>query len=444
MGLFDLFWKKKKSLSPDELRELLTAAASDAPDTLVALCLEHDAAIRAAFPGWRKIPEAARGDPQVTQRHVRGIITVAHHYAQAGDPALLALLQNQGGPNPLADWQRDLRRVEELLAGDGAREAVEILQAALTRGAGLTGGAAGRLQAMTHGYLGRAWFTLGELGPAREHTARALTLCEAGGDLEGVAIYRRSLQQLGRGQTEVIFTSSDGRTLRLEDLRGATGTFRWEVIEGVVPHQATELHQRGRKAAAAGRHDEALRLLAEAREAAPDWPYPVYDAAFTWLLKGDLPRALALYQQVVQMSPRGFMTALAAVHTLEREVQGALPVGTWLRFLSTEWKPAKKREILEQLLAGAPRYAPALKGLAQLEEDLQVRAEGLQRALDADPDADTRGVVRVNLALTLHAQGARQRAVDLLMDLALDPASTYTTEHMAKVALAQLAVALDA
>ncbi len=51
--------------------------------------------------------------------------------------------------------------------------------------------------------------------------------------------------------------------------------------ETAVPEAAKSLHQKGREAGGRGNYAEALTLLTKAAELAPDWPYPIYDRAFT-------------------------------------------------------------------------------------------------------------------------------------------------------------------
>ena len=52
---------------------------------------------------------------------------------------------------------------------------------------------------------------------------------------------------------------------------------------------------------------------------APDWPYPVYDAAFTYLLQGDSLKAEERYAEVDRMAPRGFFTAKTSLDCLRRD-----------------------------------------------------------------------------------------------------------------------------
>jgi hypothetical protein len=60
----------------------------------------------------------------------------------------------------------------------------------------------------------------------------------------------------------------------------------------------------------------------------------------------------------------------------------------------------------------------------------------IEKGLAASPDAETKGTLLINKATALSSQGQQEAAVKLLGELALDPKSTYFTEHMAKAALA--------
>lgn len=240
----------------------------------------------------------------------------------------------------------------------------------------------------------------------------------------------------------VIFRSADGRTLTTDDLRGATGTFQWEVIgKTKVPAEAEFLHQQGRKAGGEGDYNKALTLLKRASHLAPDWPYPVYDMAYTFLLMKDIDNATKSYRRTVVLAPRGFFTAITALDTLEREQKGDLPAGTYLSYVSLEWldDPGKKAELVHQWVTQVPRFAPAWKELANTLDGDAEKLSAIEKGLAAEPDLETKGTLLINKALVLNRQGAQKGAIKLLGELALDPESTYSTENLAKASLAMVA-----
>jgi tetratricopeptide (TPR) repeat protein len=236
----------------------------------------------------------------------------------------------------------------------------------------------------------------------------------------------------------IIFRSADGRTLTKDELRGLTGTFRYEIVgKSNVPAEAESLHQQARLAGQSGDYKTTITLLGQASNLAPQWPYPIYDMAYTYLLMKDTENARQYYRKTVDLSPRGFFTAITAIDTLDREKRGALPAGTYLAYLSLEWTddPERRAEIVHQLVRRVPGFAPGWQKLASLSDNDAEKLLATERGLAANPDSETKGILQVNKALILERKGDREGAIRLLGELALDPASTYATEHMAKVTL---------
>lgn len=237
-----------------------------------------------------------------------------------------------------------------------------------------------------------------------------------------------------------MFRDATGRELTTADLAGFTGRVHWEVIGAeAVPPEAAQLHGRAQQAGENGDYEEALRLLDQARRLAPNWPYPVYDAAFTYLLQGDAVRAEQHYAEVDRLAPRGFFTCKTSLDGLRRELAGDLPPGFCKAYASLEWvrDPAEKRALLEGIVRSFPTFAPAWKELANLLENPEACLEAITRGLAAGPDDDTKGMLLIRRAL-LHAGGQPADAIRILGELALDPASTLATECLAKYALAQM------
>jgi hypothetical protein len=181
-----------------------------------------------------------------------------------------------------------------------------------------------------------------------------------------------------------------------------------------------------------------LELFEQARKEAPRWPDPVYDAAFTYLLKGDAKKAEELYAAVDQMAPRGFFTAKTALDCLRREKAGDLKPGTYKLYVLLEWEEdrARKKAILEQVVKRFPKFPSAWKDLALFQDDDKAKLEMIETGLSHSPDGETKGILLINKALVLNKQGKRDEAVRILGELALDTGSTLATEHLAKATLA--------
>ncbi len=239
----------------------------------------------------------------------------------------------------------------------------------------------------------------------------------------------------------LLFQDADGRVLTTRDLEALTGQVDWQIRGShTVPAEAVRLHEEARAAGARGDYDRALALLDAAHALAPGWPYPVYDAAFTYLLQGDTDTAERCYAEVDRLAPRGFFTCKTALDSLRRERAGELPAGFCRAFASLEslGDPPRKQAILEGMVARFPAFAPAWKELAVLLDDAGDRLRAIGSGLKASPDAETRGMLLINKALVLHQRGELGAAVAILGELALDPASTLTTQTLAKATLAQV------
>ena len=239
----------------------------------------------------------------------------------------------------------------------------------------------------------------------------------------------------------IVFRDENGRELTFDDLRNVTGKVNYEVIgRGQVPQQAHELHQRARKAGQAGNYQRALSLLDSASSLAPDWPYPIYDAAFTHLLMKNFDKALEDYRAVDRLAPRGFFTAKTAIDVLQKEAEGKFPRGLYLDYLRLEWinDEATKSEAIKKLVAAHPKFAPAWKEYALLCEDAEKKMEAIDKGLEAEPDPETRGLLLINKALALHSQGKRDVAIRMLGELCLSQDSTLGTQQIAKVSLASV------
>lgn len=239
----------------------------------------------------------------------------------------------------------------------------------------------------------------------------------------------------------LVFQDAAGRVLTTRDLEEFTGQVDWQINGGhTVPADAVRRHEEARAAGARGEYDRALVLLDAAHALAPGWPYPVYDAAFTYLLQGDTDTAERCYAQVDRLAPRGFFTCKTTLDCLRRERAGELPAGFCRAFTTLEslGELPRKKAVLESLVARFPGFAPAWKELAALLDDPDDRLRAIERGLAAGPDPETRGMLLLNKSLVANQLGDRAAAIAILGDLALDPASTLATETLAKATLAQV------
>ena len=291
----------------------------------------------------------------------------------------------------------------------------------------------------TYGLLGVSYHRAGNKEKARSFTLKAREYCVRAGDAQGTEIYTKNLETIDSVRSGMaVFRDSQDRSLKVEDLQRAAGPLHWEVHGGEAPPpEAEALHQQGRAAGARGDFTEALALLTQAAERAPRWPYPPYDRAYTHLLMQNFDAALLDYQRTANLAPRGFFTALAAVDTLLRAQSGEFPRGLYLAYVALEGMldRAQQRQLLEQFVHKYPGFAPGWQKFAGLLENTSDRLNALEKGLAARPDRDTRGLLLLNKALALHSSGEYENALGLLNELVADPASTTSTEALARAAL---------
>ena len=236
---------------------------------------------------------------------------------------------------------------------------------------------------------------------------------------------------------ELIFSNDAGarRAGDPGDLAQPSATLDWQVVGvGSIPPKAQALHEEAQLAGSRGDYDKALKLLDQAHLLAPDWPYPLYDAAYTHMLKGDLAKAEALYEQVDKMSPRGFFTNKTSLDCLRRERTGKVPAGFCKGFEALEWvaDPAQKRAALEAVVAKTPGYPPAWLKLEEVLDDDRARLDAIQKGLSGEPDAETKGMLLLNKAVVMNRQGDKAGALKLLGELVADSATTLGVEALAK------------
>jgi hypothetical protein len=95
-----------------------------------------------------------------------------------------------------------------------------------------------------------------------------------------------------------------------------------------------------------------------------------------------------------------------------------------------------KRRALEGIVAKWPTVAAAWWQLVMILEDDDDRFHAIEKGLGANPDAETKGMLLINKALTLARRGDKESAARILRDLADDPDCTAGTEALAKFSLA--------
>ncbi len=242
-------------------------------------------------------------------------------------------------------------------------------------------------------------------------------------------------------QNDIVFKDNLGHSLSKSDIANTTGKINYEIMENQnIDPKAQELHQEARQLGQSGQYDQAIAKLDEATKIQPNWAYPFYDLAFTYLLKGDFDNALKFYKRTDELEPKGFFTAKTALYSLEGEKEGKFPKGLYTAYMQIEWTADKnkKLEIAQMITQKVPEFAPGWKELSSLLDDKSARLDAIEKGLSKNPDAETKGILLINKALVLNDEGKKEEAKQLLGNLIFSSDVTRSNEELAKFTLKTL------
>ncbi|MFN8578960.1 MAG: tetratricopeptide repeat protein [Candidatus Sericytochromatia bacterium] len=242
---------------------------------------------------------------------------------------------------------------------------------------------------------------------------------------------------LAKDNSEIIFYDSSGNKISKEELKTATGKFNFEIygMEGVST-LAKSLHNEARQYGQNGNYKKSIELLLKAHSEAKNWPYPLYDLAYTYLLQDDFDNALKYYKLTDKLAPKGFYTSKTALFTLENEKRGIFKKGLYKTYLSLEWadNQSEKFKLTKYLTEKFPNFAPGWKEYANFFEGKE-RESIIEKSLKIEADNETKGVLLINKALILSNKGEIKKAKEILGKIIFDAKSTYGNIEIAKFAL---------
>ncbi len=242
------------------------------------------------------------------------------------------------------------------------------------------------------------------------------------------------------GSTDTIYSDARGNVLTMADVN----SFPVNIppprsLTMNVPPEARRLLQMARQHGAAGEQAEFLNAARRAAEAAPEWPRPWYNIAYSHLQREEYESAHEYFQRVDELAPEGFFYTKAALHTLDREVAGTLPAGFFKDFIANIQLEdlTEREEKLLTLTELAPNYCPAWNALAEISEDPNQKLAYIERGLTAQCDAETYGMLLLNKARILSGFNEKDEAVRLLGELIFNKGTTDFVRNMARSAIRQ-------
>jgi tetratricopeptide (TPR) repeat protein len=475
------FTRKRPQVSPpDELREALFEAvhAGDAR-RLRELVDGHRDTIREQFARWQKVPESVRADPQRVNAYAAGLIGLAQHCAQHGDPTLIALLTGPPTTNPVLRWQEAIVAAQKAAGAGHYAQAEAALRDSLAAGREETGSAVDRYRPITLGLLGQCRFHQGDAAEAITLFAEALALCARTADLDGEIAHLSSLHEahrwLGNDKEAIalarrladrceiareharsnwarkratrmaageplvrILVLIDGQTLELDELpakppSGRVG-FQFErnrlSLGGV-----TALVDEGSRLGSAGDAEGALAAFQAAARLDPSDPQPPYLAGLALLELGRYADAVQSYDTTERLAPGWFhcradrwLAAELAAGRVSPEAFRAV------RQIEDGGAPPDEKARLTAAAIAVTPNLPILYWLraeALIEVGAAAAAEVVARdGLARNPDAD----VRTRLLVTL-AQVAGPAERRSLLEEAVTLDGNRTSAAMARLML---------
>jgi tetratricopeptide (TPR) repeat protein len=237
---------------------------------------------------------------------------------------------------------------------------------------------------------------------------------------------------------DIEFSDEFGNPIKLSAFPDYTGSVSYKIIgRETIDEQATAMHNKARLLGSEGKYDQAIEYFQKAAGLDPNWPYPLYDLAFTYLLKGDQERAIEYYQKVEKLAPEGFFTTNVAIDTITREQQGTLYPGAYLEIVSIEnvREPSEKVRILKDMLTKSEEFPAAWEKLSWLLKDPSARMAAIENGLSYNPDLLTKGKLLINKATILRDQGDEDGSDEILVSIAMDEHSTLDVKAMATLSL---------
>lgn len=452
--------QERTAPDPEQVRSALFSAAARGDESeLSALAEAHASLVLEQFPGWRRVPSAVKQDPAALDCWARGLIGVAVHFARRrGHPELLALLQS--GQHPLAAsrsaWTEALAKAQKLRSELELMQAAQMLTDLLIDTRALDGDGAQHFRAVTFGLLGDVHFQRGAADRALEPTKRALELCEARGDTQGVRTYVENLFEVHRWREEraeagacadrlaaitkegdsawwasqarivrsgepllrVVVETQAGHLTELADAEAA-GRVRFAFRRNratLLP--STSWTGRGEALGREGKFEEALAAFGEAAKADEHDPHPRYQAAVTHLHLERYHLAVESYAQAETLAP-GWFHVRAHLSLAESAARGAVSHEALELALRVDDGPPDP--------AVLPRIEAALKDVPNLSllhlargRILRARndreaAPALRQGLQEAQDDDVRSRLLLELAAITGDQGERRALLEQAM-----------------------------
>ena len=228
------------------------------------------------------------------------------------------------------------------------------------------------------------------------------------------------------------------------------GMYEYKITENKgnkIPSTARSLHNQGRSKGGKGDYKGAIKTLKAAIKQAPQWEYPYYDLAYTYLLQQDYKNALKYYKTTDKLFNKGFFTTKTAVWSLTHELETKkLKKGLYSDYLMIEYfvDESLQKESYKKFAELYPEYAPAWAKTAALEnDDMEAKQNAIDNGLklidtEIGVDAETKGMLFLQQAIIYSNNNEKEKAKRTLADLIMADDVTFHNQNMGKFFLQTL------
>eukprot|EP01084_Bolivina_argentea_P300771 518712_1 len=208
-----------------------------------------------------------------------------------------------------------------------------------------------------------------------------------------------------------------------------------------IPPTAKTIYQEAIQKRSNGKYKEARDELLFAHNIVPQWEYPLYELAYTYLLQKDYKNALIYYKKTNSLFPsgHGFLNTQTAIWSLRNEKKNnKFKKGLYYDYVMIETlDKSEQLHAYQQIINTYPYYAPAYNKIALIGNDMETKQNAIDDGLalidtEFGVDKETGGMLYIQQALMYWENSDFDSAKRVLAELIMGDNVTFHNENMAK------------
>ncbi|MEZ6046812.1 MAG: hypothetical protein R3C11_14785 [Planctomycetaceae bacterium] len=478
------FWPFKRktveTLPVESLQYYLINNALTLNDAkFIRFCKDYKSQIEDHVESLRKVSEELRGSPEGEQNYVQGLMRagmVLNQYC-ASDKLWNAITGPRDSNDPTSKLQACLNQIPSRIEQGEHDEVIKELQQWYIEMEKLRGTLPEYYKAVIQGQIGAVAYGCGNLKSAESSFAKALELCRANvdsdgvmsylGNLVGVKVYNNELSDaLVYGEELLnLYQSTDDPRLnefsyKLEHMKNGNPSLvmmcrcgnKIMKPEEVIPQEVTGIHfefvraytpmgkaeqllEVANQYASTGKAEQALELSVEAAGIDPRNPEPLYLQALLLLEAQEYTRARETYEKVEELAPGWFETRfdlwLATQLEIARYTHEVFDL--WRKLMDGGLHGVNLLRLAEKATTQYPEFAPYWLKHGEAQEELgqsQKAMVAYRHGLELCEEPHTESLLLVRLAGILSPTSPERRE---LLDRCISLEGSLFAQATAKV-----------